>query len=398
MTDQGTGAISTIQLFGPSAKSIIKKIFKPTAPKLPALQLGSISLGTISNGKKTIDQVTIGCEGEQNFAIHCHGNPLIVEMIMQLLQKHKAKLLSPQELLIKILSKQKDTTAIEIEAKLTQADAMTIEGTKIIANQIKAGLNSKAKAWLKKINSVSLDKIAAQADKILEKSQIAKLLIAGCKTAIIGPPNSGKSTLLNCLSGRQKAIVTNIKGTTRDWVSANCRIGPLYLELFDTAGLDEKTAAATAATIEKQAQQKSIEILEQADLVLLVLDSSRKIEQLNEKTLAKIAGKPVLTILNKSDLANRLNVSKLPQALRNTTKISAKLGAGIEKLSKKIQQTCGVLDFDLQSSICITARQEKLLKKFKKAKSKQQALSAIAELLNGKVRKMSSLKACASSM
>jgi len=385
MTGQGTGAISTIQLFGPSAEGILKKIFKPAAPKPSALQLGSISLGTIKDGEKTIDQVTIGCESEENFAIHCHGNPLIVEMIMQLLQKHAARLLSPQELLIKILSKQKDTNAITIEAKLTQADARTIEGTKIIANQIKGGLNRKAKAWLEKINSVSLSKIAAEADKILEKSQTAKLIIFGCKTAIIGPPNSGKSTLLNCLAGRQKAIVTDIKGTTRDWVSANCRIGPLYLELFDTAGLDEETAAATAAAIERKAQQKSIKILEQADLVLPVLDSSRKIEQLNEKTLAKIGSKPVLTVLNKSDLASRLNIRELPEILKNTARISAKLGTGIENLTEKIQQTCGVTNFDLQSPVCITARQEKLLKKLNKAKSRQQALSVITELLNGKV-------------
>ena len=130
MTGRGTGAISTIQLFGPSAEGILKKIFKPARPKPPALQPGNILLGTIKDGQKTIDQVTIGCEGPENFAIHCHGNPLIVEMIMQLLQKHAARLLSTGELLIKILSKQKDTNAIEIEAKLAQSKARTIEAAK----------------------------------------------------------------------------------------------------------------------------------------------------------------------------------------------------------------------------------------------------------------------------
>ena len=125
--------------------------------------------------------------------------------------------------------------------------------------------------------------VSAEAEQILENSQIAKLIMFSCKVAIIGPPNTGKSTLLNLLAGRQKAIVTDIKGTTRDWVSAQCRIEPLYLELFDTAGLDKKPEDV----IERESQQKSIEILQQADLVLLVLDISQTAEQLDKSLLGK---------------------------------------------------------------------------------------------------------------
>ena len=89
MTGQGTGAISTIQLFGDKANAILRKIFKPVSTKPATLELGQILLGAIHDGNRTIDQVTIGCEGENNFTINCHGNPLIVEMIMKLLQKHK---------------------------------------------------------------------------------------------------------------------------------------------------------------------------------------------------------------------------------------------------------------------------------------------------------------------
>ena len=238
MTGKGTGAISTVQVFGDSAEIILQKVFKPAGTKPPILKLGKILLGTISDGSETIDHVTIGCEGPKNYAINCHGNPLIVEMIMQLLAQHGVILLTAEELLTKILSAEKAVNTIALEAKLAQPKARTIQGTKIIANQIDAGLSNKAAEWLENIDSISLDAITADTKRILETSQTAKLIIYGCTAAIAGPSNTGKSTLLNCLCGRQKAIVTDIRGTTRDWVSGRCRIGPLSVELIDTAGLD----------------------------------------------------------------------------------------------------------------------------------------------------------------
>ena len=227
MTGKGTGAISTVQVFGDSAELVIKKIFKPTGKKNAKFQTGEILLGTICDGDEIIDQVTISCEGPQTFAINCHGNPLIVEMIMRLLAQHGATLLTTEQLLCKILASDKSINTIALEDKLTQLKARTLVGTKIIANQIEAGLSKKAAEWLTNIDEISIDRIKAEADRILTNSQTAKLIIAGCKAALIGPPNTGKSTLLNCLAGRRKAIVTDIKGTTRDWVSAQCKIGPL---------------------------------------------------------------------------------------------------------------------------------------------------------------------------
>jgi len=393
MTGKGTGAIATIQVFGNSAKAVIKKIFKSTGTKPPKFKAGKILLGTICDGAETIDQVVIGCEGPHSFAINCHGNPLIVEMIMQLLGRHGAKLLTAEQLLYKILSAEKSVNTIALEAKLTQPGARTIEGAKIIANQIDAGLSKKIAEWLKNINALSLKQITADAERILKNSRTAKLIITGCKTVIAGPPNTGKSTLLNYLAGRQKAIVTDIKGTTRDWVSARCRFGPLSVELIDTAGLDEKLAATPKDSIEKESQQKAAQILEEADLVLLVLDNSTTGDQLDDRLLEKIADKPVLseaegkvlTVLNKSDLPAKLDARKLPEILANTVQISAKFGTGIENLTKKIQQLCGVADFDLQTAVVFTGRQENLLHQLKKTTSKDQAASIITELLNGRV-------------
>ncbi|MHC4087917.1 MAG: GTPase [Planctomycetota bacterium] len=385
MTGKGTGAISTIQVFGDTAEAVIKKIFKPPGEKQPTFQTGKILLGTIVDVTETIDHVTIGCEGPDTFAIHCHGNPLIVEMIMQLLGKQGVTLLTADRLLTKILASQKHISTIELEAKLTQPGAKTLEGTKLIANQIDGGLNEEIAEWLENINAISIDQIKNDAGCILKNSQTAKLIITGCKAAIIGPPNTGKSTLLNCLAGRQKAIVTDIKGTTRDWVLARCKIGPLSIELIDTAGLDEELAATPQRAVEKASQQKTAQILEDADLVLLVLDNSQATAQLNDQLVEAIAGKRVLTVLNKSDLPARLDIGKLPKILANTVQISAKFETGIEDLTGKIQQLAGVADFDLHNAVCITARQESLLKQLKNAESEEQAASIITELLNGQL-------------
>jgi len=386
MTGKGTGAISTIQVFGNSAEDAIRKIFKPAATKPVKFKTSEILLGQITNGTNTIDHVVIGCEGPETFAINCHGNPLIVADIMELLQRYGAKLLTAEELLTKILSEEKHVNTIALEAKLARVKAKTIEGAKIITNQINAGLSKKLTEWLQNINTISLDETTSDAERILEASQTAKLIITGCKAVITGPPNSGKSTLLNCLAGKQKAIVTDIKGTTRDWVTAQCQITTLSVELIDTAGLDEKLAATSENAIEKESQKRTARMLKEADLVLLVLDNSQPAEQINDQLVEKTTCKKVLTVLNKSDLPARFDTAKLPQALANTVQISAKFGTGIENLIEKIAQICGTAEFDLQQPICFTSRQEKLLTQLSKAKSKDQVVSAITELLNGKLR------------
>jgi len=175
MTGKGTGAISTIEIFGDCALAVLRNVFKPAAAKAAQLQPGEVLLGTIYDDVETIDQITLGCEGPNTFAIHCHGNPLIVEMIMQLLGKHGASLVTAEQLLAKSLAAQELFNTIAIEAKLAQTKAKTIEGTKIIANQIGTGLSEKAQTWLDGVEEVSLDQTKAEAVRILRQSQAARL-------------------------------------------------------------------------------------------------------------------------------------------------------------------------------------------------------------------------------
>jgi len=379
MTGKGTGAIATVQVFGDGAQHILGSIFKSSGKNPAKFKTGNILLGTITDGDKTIDQVTIGCEGPQTFAINCHGNPLIVQMIMELIACHNVELIGAEELLTRTLTARKSFNTIAVEAKLAQLNAKTLQGTKILANQIDGGLSK----WLENAKTAPLYQIAAQAGRILADSQPAKLIIFGCTIVLAGPPNSGKSTLLNCLAGRQKAIVTDIAGTTRDWVSAQCEIGPLSATLIDTAGLDDKLAAEPDGTVEKAAQEKTSEVLGNADLILLVLDNSLPADKFDAALLEKITGKKVLTVLNKSDLPARFDAALLPENLGKPVKISAKFGTGVETLKAKVLQITGTADFRLHSPVAFAARQENLLKQLITAKSRHQALSIISDLLNG---------------
>jgi tRNA modification GTPase len=383
MTAGCSGAIATIQLFSDSDCRIIEKIFSPAGCKQATFRVGNILLGEIHDGDKTIDQVTIGCLQQGSFAIHCHGNPLIVEKIVQLLQSYNVEIVSAEQLLIKIMSGNNVGT-IAIEAKLATAKAKTLLGTKIILSQVNGGLSSKANDWLKITDDIRLDEIKADARQILQNSRAAKIIIYGCSAVLTGPANSGKSTLFNLLTGGQKSIVTEIKGTTRDWVSAGCKIGSLYMELIDTAGLDESLSAGGDG-IEGLAQQKALELLHRAELVLLVLDGSRDIGEFSSLFMNKIAEKKVVTVLNKSDLPPGINIDRLPESLSDVIQISAKSGIGIEKLKEKILLVTGAAEFNLQQGVCFTDRQVNLLSKLLHCESAEEATSIITELITGRL-------------
>jgi tRNA modification GTPase len=380
MTGRGVGAISSIAVFGDSAKEVLEKIFVPAGRQAVSFAVGRSYVGTINDEKGAVDQVTVGCEGPGRFAINCHGNPLIVEMIMQLLQQQGITLISTEELLEKISAEQVSGNAIAREAKLAHLRAQTLDGTRLIANQVEGGLSRVAADWLKNLDTISLDEIRSCAKEILERSETARFLIDGCKVVLIGPPNSGKSLLFNNLCGKEKAIVTEIAGTTRDWVSAECRIGRMLVELVDTAGVAEALAAA-GGEADRAAQERSVKLLQEADLVLLVLDITKGEGQVDEKLAQMLSDKRVITVLNKCDLKNGTKSCFFSQKFSEISKISAKSGTNLDKIIEKVQKICGVEGFDVRSAVCFTERQKRLIERLAEAGSKGEAKGVIMELV-----------------
>jgi tRNA modification GTPase len=379
MTGQGMGAIATIQLFGDAAETILRKIFRNKGGKPFELVTGKILVGGVAEEGEIIDEVTIGCEAPQTLALHCHGNPLIVERIMELLRRQSVQIVPAEQLLARILASQEAVDTIAIEAKLALAAVKTTEGAAIIANQVKAGLYEKIRQWRDCLNSTPLEEIAAEAGDILKHSEPARLIISGCTIALVGPPNTGKSTLLNTLAGREKAIVSDIRGTTRDWVSAEIHIPPLAATIVDTAGLDP--VVSDFAGLDQAAQQKTVAMIERADLVLLVLDRSQPAERLPEPIVARFVGKRVITVLHKADLPRPVDLTCPPGHLGDPVQISAKLGTGIDNLIHAIHRVCGVTAFDAHGPIAFSDRQRRLLELLQHSHSKANVRSTIWELL-----------------
>jgi tRNA modification GTPase len=383
MTGPATGPIATIKLFGESAEGVLSQVFEPNGGPQVEYMPGRIWLGRIVDNDGPVDQVTIGCEGECAFAVHCHGNPLIVERIMQLLRQRGVTLCGARELLAKTLASEGTEHPIADEAKLALTGVKTLAGARLIAMQVDAGLSRMARQWLEDVETASLDGIKRQAARVLVDSDIARLLIEGVTVVLAGPPNTGKSTLLNALAGRQKALVTDIRGTTRDWVSAEIRMPPLAMTLIDTAGLD--FASAASDDLDSAAQNKSMERLAQADVILLVLDGSRPTPPLAPLLLEHLAPKRTVVILNKADLPERHDEAPACRLEAPLVRISAERQTGLEDLTRAVLQVCRVDDLASDTAIAFTDRQRRLLEQLRKAETKKHAVAAIKELLEGRL-------------
>jgi len=361
MTAKAIAGISSIQMVGNGSGEVIGKIFKGKNHTV-----GSILHGNICDGEKIIDEVIIGCEGENSYSINCHGNPIIVENILELLKKFDVKIVDAEEIIENLAKEKFGKNIIAVEAETAAAKAATLDGAKIIQYQTKMGLLQTAE-WLKKhIDLMHIEDIKVAIGQVLADSKIASYFINGTKVVLAGPPNSGKSTLFNYLCGKEKAIVADVAGTTRDWLSAKIRLKYIQAEIFDTAGLD--AALSSQNVIDEQSQRRAAELAASADLVLYVT------EHRTQNLEHRIQNKEIL-VFNKCDLGGNVSVDGF--------KVSAKTGEGVKELLDGIESALGVADFDLKKAVCFTDRQRKILEQSAESRCQKEVKDFITELLNG---------------
>ncbi|MDF2698859.1 MAG: tRNA modification GTPase [Haloplasmataceae bacterium] len=361
-TALGEGAISIIRLSGNDSIEIVSKLFK--GKNLIEVNSHTINYGHIINPEENsiVDEVLVSVmrapktfTAEDVVEINCHGGIFVTNKILEILLTHGARLAEPGEFTKRaFLNGRIDLT--QAESVMDLINAKTEESLNVALN----GLDGKVSQLIKNLREevlfvvanieVNIDypeyddaikmsneilkpkifEVISKIEKILEYAKTGKILREGIKIAIIGRPNVGKSSLLNILMREERAIVTEIAGTTRDIIEGYINIGGIPLKIVDTAGIRE-----TNDIIEAIGVKRSIKALEEAELVLLVLNNNEKLTE-SDKNLLKISeSKQRIIIINKSDLETKIEKELLKNYIE-TTMLDDKSVDVIEKKIKDI--------------------------------------------------------------
>lgn len=357
------GAISIIRLSGDDAIKIVNKVFKGT--DLSKVEPNTINYGHIVDfdSRQIIDEVLVSIfkapksyTKEDVVEINCHGGLFVTNKIYEQLVLLGARPSEPGEFTKRaFLSGRIDLTKAEAVMDVINAEnnaALKIANS-ALNGKISTFVEQKRQELLDIIATISvnidypeyddveqltnedilpkLKTIKLELEDVLNNAKSAKLLKNGINTVIVGKPNVGKSSLLNTLIGENKAIVTNIPGTTRDIVEASINLGQVTLNLIDTAGI-----RITEDIVEKIGVEKSKEQINKADIILCVLDGSEPINEQDKEILNEIKNKCHLTIINKIDLEQKINLREVDD---NVLFISTKNSNTIKELENKILET-----------------------------------------------------------
>ncbi|OGP90185.1 MAG: tRNA uridine-5-carboxymethylaminomethyl(34) synthesis GTPase MnmE [Deltaproteobacteria bacterium RBG_19FT_COMBO_43_11] len=406
-TPFGTAGIGIIRLSGPQAYEIAQRIFKPAKKKCSwkshVLYHGDI---VSADGKTILDEVLISCmrnphsfTGEDIIEINCHGSPLIMQTILEQLVNLGCRLADAGEFTQRAFYNnrldlsQAEALAAMVVAKSSQAYAIglaqlkgelsqEIENLRLLLIDALALLEANID-FTEDISAEESSKYPPQIDIAAERVQlllssysVAKSYTEGVNVVITGRPNVGKSSLLNKLAGRKKAIVTDIPGTTRDLITDTINIHGIPFNLVDTAGIRKPRNA-----IEKEGINLVWERLANADLVIIMLDGSKPLTDEDRNIINKNINANIIVTVNKIDLPVLWKMKKIECLVKPETriiKISAKFGTGLEELKDAVVHLSGCnLDKDTSVVMITNLRHKQALEKTKK--NIQAANDGIAE-------------------
>lgn len=381
-TPVGFSGIGIVRMTGSQAFHIINKVFKPKAKSFEEYDDKKIIYGHIVDpkDKRIIDEVLVSkmigpntYTREDIVEINCHGGIVPVRNILNLLVENGANLAGPGEFTKRaFMNGRIDLT--QAEAIIDIINAKTNKSLDISMKQLEGSLSKKISeirqllikmlAHLEAtidypeydIEDMSYEEILQNTrqatdmvQNLLYHSQNGRLIREGVNTAIIGKPNVGKSSLLNSLLGEKRAIVTEIPGTTRDTIEEYITIEGIPFKIIDTAGVRE-----TENIIEKIGIEKSVEILEKSDLILLLIDGSQPLDEEDLELLKLVQNRNTLLILNKLDKEAIVRPKDLSKYKKEIVQISAVEEIGLEELKKKMLDKVSAEGFELESFEIVT--------------------------------------------
>ena len=366
-TAMSNSGIGIVRISGDEALDVADRIFRPKkgCRKVSDMETHTIHYGYVTDGDEVIDEVMLlimkaprSYTCEDTIEIDCHGGVLVMKKILETVLKYGARPAEPGEFTKRaFLNGRIDLS--QAESVIDVINAQNELALKSSVSQLQGAVLEKIKA----IRAVVLHEIAfiesalddpehvslegypeqlheimsdahSKVKKLLDSSDNGKMLKEGINTAIVGKPNAGKSSLLNILVGEERAIVTEIAGTTRDILQEQIQIGGIGLNVIDTAGIRD-----TEDIVEKIGVNKSREYIEKADLIIYVVDSSTELDENDQEIIEAIQNKKAIVLLNKSDLDAKTDASVLQTQLsKPILSISAKNNTGIHELETLIEE------------------------------------------------------------
>lgn len=363
-TAMGEASIHVLRLSGTEANKIIEECFKPqNRDRWSGNENFTLNLGLFYDDNQLLDEVLIGrmlaptsYTGEDVYEINCHGGPLVAQRILQACLRHGARLAEPGEFSKRAFLNGK-LDLIQAEAVIDLINSRTETSANLAISQLSGGLSDKITRLREEILEIlayieagidfpeddveSLDREVLESlilrsvkntDQLIAGSKTGKIIRDGLLTVIVGQPNVGKSSLLNALVREERAIVTDIPGTTRDEIRESVNVGGILLQLVDTAGICESNDL-----VERLGIERAWKAMESAELILLVVQADQVLTEVENRILDKYSDK-VIVLLNKVDLLKDTDLKKEAYNSKLCILFSVLQHQGFEELEEAIRK------------------------------------------------------------
>lgn len=384
MTNSGIGII---RVSGSDSIDIVDKIFVSVkGKKLTTVNSHTIHYGSIVYNGEIIDEVLVSVmkaphsyTKENVVEINCHGGVVVINKILEIVCENGARIaepgeftkraflngridLSQAEAVIDIINSKNEYALSNsvrqlrgsISEKIKTIRGKILDEISFIETALDDPEHISLEGYTKKLEGV-VDESMKELKKLIDTSNNGKVVVEGIKTVILGKPNAGKSSFLNALIGEERAIVTDIEGTTRDSLEENINISGLSLKIIDTAGIRD-----TVDIVEQIGVKRAKDLAKEADLIIFIVDSSKNLDDNDYEIMKLIKEKKYIVLLNKSDLNSRVEIEALNELDKsNIITISAKNNEGIDLFEDRVKEMFLNGEINFNDEIFVTNARQK---------------------------------------